>query len=438
MKSLVLLVLAVLIGALSGCAVDKPLTMPEMPELPSLARVPSVADLPFVYKVDIQQGNVITQEMLAQLRIGMDKKKVNFVMGSPIIMDTFHGNRWDYLYTEQLKGGRPKRRRITLFFEDDLLARIEGDVVPAAGQIAVDTRQDITVEVPKVEKKNVVKRIAAAVPFVGEDKPKPAKKSPTVAEEEPVPGADKPVRTQPELTPVQRAQLEEAAAPSTLGKLTDILPFVDTPEHKPLGARRPSPSAADEEEEEEDPDTELEEELEEDMEVEEDEEDEENDEDGMFQSLTEVLPFMDDERDEEIAKATEEADKAEARREEERRAAEEEALEEEATSDDDLETDAPVAGTDEEEEADDEAVEDEEEEEGFFDSLSGALPFMDDEDDSTDGASDEEGEASAVPVPVAVPTPRPLENQVPEEEEAPEEETADDEPGLFDRWFGRD
>jgi outer membrane protein assembly factor BamE len=370
MKSLVLLVLAVLMGALSGCAVDKPLTMPEMPELPSLARVPSVADLPFVYKVDIQQGNVITQEMLAQLRIGMDKKKVNFVMGSPIIMDTFHGNRWDYLYTVQTKGGRPKRRRITLFFEDDLLARIEGDVVPAAGQIAVDTRQDMTVEVPKVEKKNVVKRIAEAVPFVGEDKPKPAKKSPTVAEEEPVPGTDKPVRTEPELTPVQRAQLEEAAAPSTLGKLTDILPFVDTPEHKPLGARRPSPSAADEEEEE-DPDTELEEELEEDAEIEEDSEDEESDEDGMFQSLTDVLPFMDDERDEEIAKATEEADKAEARREEERRAAEEE-------------------------------------------------------------------ETAAVPVPVAVPTPRPLENQVPEEEEAPEEETADDEPGLFDRWFGRD
>ena len=373
MKSLVLLVLAVLTGALSGCAVDKPLTMPEMPEMPSLARVPSVADLPFIYKVDIQQGNVITQEMLAQLRIGMDKKKVNFVMGSPIIMDTFHGNRWDYLYTVQTKGGRPKRRRITLFFENELLARIEGNVVPAAGQIAVDTRQDMTVEVPEVEKKNVVKRLAEAVPFVGEDKPKPAKKSPTVAEEEPVPGADKPVRAQPELTPVQRAQLEEAAAPSTLGKLTDILPFVDTPEHKPLGARRPSPSAEDEEEEE-DPDAELEEELEEDMEV---EEDEENDEDGMFQSLTDVLPFMDSEKDEEIAKATKAADEEEARREQE--AAERAAAEAEA-----------------------------------------------------------ESSAEYVAVPVAVPTPRPLENQVPEEGEETEEDAADDEPGLFDRWFGRD
>ena len=425
MKSLVLIVLAVLVGALSGCAVDKPLTMPEMPDMPSLARVPSVADLPFVYKVDIQQGNVITQEMLAQLQIGMDKKKVNFVMGSPIIMDTFHSNRWDYLYTVQTKGGRPKRRRITLFFEDDLLARIDGDVVPATGPIAVDTRQDMTVEVPKVEKKNVVKRIAEAVPFVGDDKPKPAKKSPTVAEEEPAPGAEKPVRTQPELTPVQRAQLEEAAAPSTLGKLTDILPFVDTPEHKPLGARRPSPSAEDEEEEEEDAETELEEELAEDMEV---EEDEENDEDGMFQSLTDVLPFMDSEKDEEIAKATKAADEAEARREQE--AAERAAAEEEA------ESSAEYVAVDEPA-ADQEESDADQDEEGFFDSLSGALPFMDEETEADDSGAKEQ-ESPALAVPVAVPTPRPLENQVPDEGEETEEDAADDEPGLFDRWFGRD
>ena len=423
MKSLVLIALAVLAGALSGCAVDKPLTMPEMPELPSLARVPSVADLPFVYKVNIQQGNVITQEMLAQLRIGMDKKKVNFVMGSPIIMDTFHGNRWDYLFTEQIDGGRPKRRRITLFFENELLARIEGDVVPAAGQIAVDTRQDMTVDVPKIEKKNVVTRIAEAVPFVGDDKPKPAKKSSAKAEDEPAPEPAKPVRTQPELTPVQRAQLEEAAAPSVMGKLAGALPFVDTPEHKPLGAKRSSPSADEEEEEEEDPDTELEEELEEDMEV---EEEDEEDEDGLFQSLTGAIPFMDDEKDEEIAAATAADDKAEARREAEAAEAAAEAEDEETPPAEEAPAEDEVEET--------EASEDEEDDAGFFETLSGALPFMGDDDSAAEDAED----SSTAAVPVAVPTPRPLENQVPEDDAETEEEAADEESGLFDGWFGRD
>ncbi|MGH8596441.1 MAG: outer membrane protein assembly factor BamE, partial [Gammaproteobacteria bacterium] len=117
-------------------------------DLPRPADLPHLGNLPFIHKIDIQQGNVITQEMIGQLEPGMDKKKVNFIMGSPIILDTFHSNRWDYLYTFQEGGGRVVRRRVTLYFDNDKLARVDGDIKPAAGRLLVDTRQDTTVEVP--------------------------------------------------------------------------------------------------------------------------------------------------------------------------------------------------------------------------------------------------------------------------------------------------
>ncbi len=154
---------AALTVAAGGCSTDR---------LPTTADLPHVGDLPFVHKIDIQQGNVVTQEMLAQLQPGMDKKKVNFVMGSPVIMDTFHADRWDYLYTFQPGDGRAERRRITLVFEDDKLARVEGDIVPAAGRLVVDTRQDMTVVVPGEYHPGLMSKLKSTIPFVGDKKDK--------------------------------------------------------------------------------------------------------------------------------------------------------------------------------------------------------------------------------------------------------------------------
>jgi len=134
----------------------------QRPDLPDLRNVP------FAYRVDVQQGNVITQEMLAQLEPGMDKKKVNFIMGSPAITDTFHADRWDYVYTFQPGHKKARMRRVTLFFEDDKLVRVAGDVKPAAGPIEVDMRQDQSVEVPG-QKRGVLRKMADALPFVGDD-----------------------------------------------------------------------------------------------------------------------------------------------------------------------------------------------------------------------------------------------------------------------------
>jgi outer membrane protein assembly factor BamE len=81
-----------------------------------------------VYKIDIQQGNLVTQEMLDQLELQMPAQKVRFIMGTPLLVDVFHQNRWDYLYNFQPGGKERQQRRISLFFEDERLVRVEGDV----------------------------------------------------------------------------------------------------------------------------------------------------------------------------------------------------------------------------------------------------------------------------------------------------------------------
>ncbi|HYD34217.1 MAG TPA: outer membrane protein assembly factor BamE, partial [Methylophilaceae bacterium] len=80
------------------------------------------------YRMDIQQGNVVTSKMMLQLRPGMTKSQVRFIMGTPLIQDSFHTNRWDYFY-EMRKGGKIiERRRVILEFENEALKRVRGDV----------------------------------------------------------------------------------------------------------------------------------------------------------------------------------------------------------------------------------------------------------------------------------------------------------------------
>ncbi len=89
--------------------------------------------IPGVYKIDIQQGNVVTQDMIDQLRPGMTRRQVRFVMGSPLITDTFHPNRWDYLYAIKPGGGTRLQEQVTLLFNrDDQLVGLSGDFRPGA------------------------------------------------------------------------------------------------------------------------------------------------------------------------------------------------------------------------------------------------------------------------------------------------------------------
>ncbi len=79
-----------------------------------------------IHKVDVQQGNVITQEMRDQIKEGMSKRQVGFILGTPLLADPFHRDRWDYIYSLQTGKKKPEHQRMTLFFEEDKLVRIEG------------------------------------------------------------------------------------------------------------------------------------------------------------------------------------------------------------------------------------------------------------------------------------------------------------------------
>ena len=82
-----------------------------------------------VYRVDVPQGNIVTQEMLDLLKPGMTPNQVRFVLGTPLVTDPFHKDRWDYFYSFRRGGAlKAETRRVTVYFRNDQLARIEGDV----------------------------------------------------------------------------------------------------------------------------------------------------------------------------------------------------------------------------------------------------------------------------------------------------------------------
>ncbi|MSP86954.1 MAG: outer membrane protein assembly factor BamE [Methylotenera sp.] len=88
------------------------------------------------YKLEVQQGNVVTSKMLLQLRPGMTQSQVRFIMGTPLIQDSFHGKRWDYVYQMREKGKITEQRRVILDFENELLKTVHGDVVPSGADLA--------------------------------------------------------------------------------------------------------------------------------------------------------------------------------------------------------------------------------------------------------------------------------------------------------------
>ena len=94
-------------------------------------RIPGITP----YKPDIQQGNYISQELVSQVKPGMTREQVRFLLGTPLLTDIFHPDRWDYVYFREAPDGKREQRKVALFFADNKLTHMEGDVVsPAAGR----------------------------------------------------------------------------------------------------------------------------------------------------------------------------------------------------------------------------------------------------------------------------------------------------------------
>ena len=123
-----------------------------------LSACSSVARIVTEYRIDVQQGNVVTQEMVSQLRAGLTRDQVRFILGTPVLMDMFHANRWDYFYwLKKGNSGEVETRRFTVFFDaDGKLRSVAGDVaavffdadgklISVAGDVAAAQPSDSTV-----------------------------------------------------------------------------------------------------------------------------------------------------------------------------------------------------------------------------------------------------------------------------------------------------
>lgn len=99
------------------------------------AKLPSVKP----FKMEIQQGNVVTSKMLLQLRPGMTRSQVRYIMGTPLIVDSFRDNRWDYFYELRKEGKVIEKRRVILDFDKDSLVSVRGDVIPTAENAEIKT-----------------------------------------------------------------------------------------------------------------------------------------------------------------------------------------------------------------------------------------------------------------------------------------------------------
>ena len=94
------------------------------------------------YRMDIRQGNYVTQDMRDKLKLGMSKPQVRYVLGTPLVMDPFHANRWDYVYRFEHGGKVIDRQNLTLYFEGDNLVRMDDGSPAVQGGPAKADRQD--------------------------------------------------------------------------------------------------------------------------------------------------------------------------------------------------------------------------------------------------------------------------------------------------------
>ena len=83
------------------------------------------------YYIDIDQGNIFTEEQIEELQLGMSQRQVRFVMGSPLVIDTLNPNRWEYLYTLTRQDALNVKQHLAIYFEDGVVSKIEQIKVPS-------------------------------------------------------------------------------------------------------------------------------------------------------------------------------------------------------------------------------------------------------------------------------------------------------------------
>jgi outer membrane protein assembly factor BamE len=116
----------------------RPLVFVLLPWLAACSSTPQITSYLTPYRIDVRQGNLVTQDMVTQLKPGLTRDQVRFLLGTPLVVDPFHSDRWDYVYRFQPGRGEAQQRRLIVYFEEGKLARVAGDVVAETGGAAVE------------------------------------------------------------------------------------------------------------------------------------------------------------------------------------------------------------------------------------------------------------------------------------------------------------
>jgi outer membrane protein assembly factor BamE len=116
--------------------------------LPLLTGCSSWENFSLVHTPDIEQGNIVTPEMVALLKPGMTQRQVKFALGTPMLVDVFHQQRWDYLYAVKRRNKPMEIKAFSLYFDADRLVRFGGDIAPADDIKTTEDNKELLVSVP--------------------------------------------------------------------------------------------------------------------------------------------------------------------------------------------------------------------------------------------------------------------------------------------------
>lgn len=132
MRLMTLPAVVAVVGLLAGCSFN------------------AITDRLNPHRIDVRQGNYVDQEMVARLKKGMTREQVRFALGTPLVVDVFRADRWDYVYTFRPGRGEPQQRVLSVFFDGDRLDRVEGDVQSGDAQAkaaAAQTERSRVIEI---------------------------------------------------------------------------------------------------------------------------------------------------------------------------------------------------------------------------------------------------------------------------------------------------
>jgi outer membrane protein assembly factor BamE len=117
----------------------------------SLQRTDSLFGLITPYRIDIVQGNAITKEQAAQIKPGLSRLQVKDILGTPLITDPFHAQRWDYLFTLRRPNTDVQRRSVVVFFDGDVVKSIEAPELPSEREFVASISRFKDLRAPKLE-----------------------------------------------------------------------------------------------------------------------------------------------------------------------------------------------------------------------------------------------------------------------------------------------